>query len=402
MDVTVSYSARIPAPSPKARRRRSDPPALVCFSHLRWDFVFQRPQQLMTRFARGRRVIFVEEPEPGSGPRSTVSVREDREHGVTVLRPQLVNVTPDEALAVAASLLRPALLALAGADPILWFYTPMMLPLAEGLRASAVVYDCMDDLSGFRFAPPDLRDAERRLMALSDVVFTGGWSLYEAKQALHANVQPFPSSVDVAHFATARRTAGPTPSDQAGLPRPRFGYYGVIDERIDGALLDHVANRHPEWSIVLVGPVVKIDATELPKAENVHFLGAKSYMELPAYLAGWDVALMPFADNDSTRFISPTKTPEYLAGGRPVVSTPVRDVVRHYGHLEAVRIAFDEDGFVAGCEEALALARRPSAWLPEVDAVLAGSSWDRTAEAMLAEIDLAVQNRTGGRMQTAP
>jgi UDP-galactopyranose mutase len=129
--------------------------------------------------------------------------------------------------------------------------------------------------------------------------------------------------------------------------------------------------------------VVKIAAEDLPKRGNIHYLGGKTYQQLPAYLSGWDVALMPFAMNESTEFISPTKTPEYLAGGKPVVSTPIRDVVRHYGHLEGVQIADDAESFVAACEKALELSRSDDReWLGEADLMLASQSWDTTQARM--------------------
>ena len=243
----------------------------------------------------------------------------------------------------------------------------------------------MDELSGFRGAPPELVALEGELLAEVDVVFTGGHSLYEAKCDRHANIHPFPSSVDVAHFAQARRS-GSEPDDQAALPRPRLGYYGVIDERLDLGLVAALADQRPDWSVVMVGPVVKISEDDLPRRANIHWLGGKDYAVLPDCLRSWDVALMPFALNEATRFISPTKTPEYLAAGRPVVSTPIADVVRHYGEVEAVRIADGADAFVAACDDALALVRDGGGWLAESDALLADQSWTRTFAGMAAHI----------------
>jgi UDP-galactopyranose mutase len=248
-----------------------------------------------------------------------------------------------------------------------------------------VIYDCMDELSAFRFADPALLDREARLLARADLVFTGGYSLYEAKRGRHGDVHAFPSAVDVAHFAQAR-TGNIEPEDQRHISGPRLGFFGVIDERIDLALLDAVAARRPDWSFVMIGPVVKIDSAHLPRRANIHWLGGRGYGELPAYLSGWDVALMPFAINAATRFISPTKTPEYLAGGLPVVSTPIVDVIRHYGDAAAVAIAADATAFVAACEAALALPR-DGAWRDDADRLLATQSWDRTQTAMATEID---------------
>jgi UDP-galactopyranose mutase len=240
----------------------------------------------------------------------------------------------------------------------------------------------MDELSKFRFAPPQLLDLERELMGKADIVFTGGSSLYEAKKDRHPNVHCFPSSVDRAHFAKARAKLF-DPADQEDLPKPRLGFYGVLDERFDTELLGNAAEMRPDWSFVMVGPVVKIAPEDLPNRPNIHYLGPKTYDVLPAYLAGWDAALMPFAMNESTQFISPTKTPEYLAGGKPVVSTPIRDVVRHYGQLQGVKIASTLDEFVAACEEALELSRnRESGWLAEADLMLSATSWDTTQARM--------------------
>jgi UDP-galactopyranose mutase len=270
----------------------------------------------------------------------------------------------------------------------------MMLPFSRHLDASAVIYDCMDELSKFRFAPERLLDLEQELIERADVVFTGGASLYEAKKGRHDNVHCFPSSVDLKHFAKARREL-PQPADQAELKHPRLGYYGVIDERFDIDLLRQVADLRPDWSFVIVGPVVKIGEDELPRAANIHYLGGKTYEQLLAYLSGWDVALMPFAMNESTQFISPTKTPEYLAGGKPVVSTPVRDVVRSYGHLEGVQIAHDAEGFVRCCDKALEQSREGGDWLAEADLILSATSWETTQARMSGLIAEVLGERLG-------
>ncbi|HEX8467425.1 MAG TPA: UDP-galactopyranose mutase [Allosphingosinicella sp.] len=351
---------------------------LICFSHLRWNFVFQRPQHLMSRFAEAGRVIFWEEPEaalPEMEP--ALGVRTCAETGVIVVTPSLPEaLSGEERLSTLKSLLDSYLAGEQG-PLVRWYYTPMMLAFSRHIEAACTVYDCMDELANFRFAPPELLGLERELLASADVVFTGGYSLYEAKKGLHPNIHPFPSSVDRSHFGQARAIDA-VPDDQGSLPRPRFGFYGVIDERMDLEMIAAVADAHPEWSIVMVGPVVKIDPADLPHRHNIHYLGNKQYEELPVYLGGWDVALMPFAINDSTKFISPTKTPEYLAGGRPVVSTPITDVIRHYGDLESVFIADGAEAFIKGCEEALALERGGDEWLNEVDLKLANLSWDIT------------------------
>jgi UDP-galactopyranose mutase len=329
----------------------------------------------MSRCARSHRVFFFEEPLPGE---QLELIRLDRnlwrviphvprgaseEERVHVMRNQLQELRTTHALR----------------ECVLWFYTPMFVHMARDFERCATVYDCMDELSNFHGAPRELRDREAELIAQADVMFTGGMALYEEKRAVHANVHGIPSSVDVAHFAHARAEQ-PAPRDQAAIPHPRIGYYGAIDERLDLELLTTVADARPDYQFVMLGPVVKISPESLPRRPNIHYLGRKSYDELPAYLSGWDVAIMPFALNDATRFISPTKTPEYLAGGKPVVSTAVRDVVEPYERLGLVRIARDPGGFARAIDAALLGEQLTSA--EERDAFLADMSWDATWQKM--------------------
>jgi UDP-galactopyranose mutase len=267
----------------------------------------------------------------------------------------------------------------------------MALSFTTHLTPDAVVYDCMDELSGFAGAPAELKTYEAELLKRADLVFTGGQSLYEAKRHTHDNIHPFPSSVDVEHFAQARRI-GSDPEDQADIPHPRLGFFGVIDERMDLELLAGIAAARPAWHFVMLGPVVKIDPAVLPRRPNIHYLGAKTYQQLPYYIAGWDVALLPFARNEATRYISPTKTPEYLAAGKPVVSTSIRDVVRPYAHQGLARIADSVDGFVEACEAALtedAVGR-----LRDADVFLRQTSWDGTWAQMRQLVDSILADAT--------
>ncbi len=360
----------------------------ICFSHLRWGFVHQRPQHLMTRFATECRLFYVEEPVETDEAEPWLA-NYDATNGIKLLVPQIPKGF-DAARTDAAqrAVLNRHFTALGINRPVLWYYNPMAPLFADRLGAAVVVYDCMDELSGFRGAPPELVDRERALLERADVVFTGGHSLYEAKRDRHSNVHPFPSSVDVAHFAAAR-TAEP-PADQTALPGPRLGFYGVIDERLDLDLIGAVAALRPEWQFIILGPVVKIDPSALPQRPNLHYPGMRGYTDLPACLAAWDVALMPFALNEATRFISPTKTPEYLAAGRPVVSTPITDVVRTYGDTGLVHIARTPDEFVAACERALSVDRTAPEWLARVDRVLAGMSWDSTWGRMKGLIECVI------------
>ena len=371
---------------------------IVCFSHLRWHFVTQRPQHLLTRAARQHRVFYWEEPywdadDTGDGTPVLEVMHEDA--NLWILRPHLPRAgNADDML---RRLLDTFLLDFQMGRYIAWYYTPMALGFTDGLEADATVYDCMDELSGFLGAPTQLQDREQALFQKADVVFTGGMSLYEAKRRQHPHVYAFPSSIDVEHFAKAG-LVGDDPVDQREIPHPRAGFFGVLDERFDHALIAEVARSRPTTHFVFIGPVVKINPAILPQGANIHYLGAKTYAELPAYLAGWDVALLPFALNASTRFISPTKTPEYLAAGKRVISTPVHDVVSGYGDAGLVAIAATPEAFAQALDDAAVTPTHE--WREAVTAKLATSSWDSTWEDMLKLIERATTRSARLRSET--
>ncbi|HEX8294249.1 MAG TPA: glycosyltransferase family 1 protein [Pyrinomonadaceae bacterium] len=368
---------------------------LVCLSHLRWDFVYQRPQHLLSRCARDRRVIFFEEPHYGEGLR--LDVRRSEE-GVLVAVPHLpesVRGKREHEEALLQALLTRLFAERQVRDHVLWYYTPMPVAWTRHLRPLAVVYDCMDELSAFKFAPAELHQREDELFQRADLVFTGGQSLYEAKRGRAPHVYAFPSGIDREHFGRARSVTT-EPEDQAGIPHPRLGFFGVVDERFDLELLDSLSRARPDWHFVIIGPVVKIEPEALPRAANVHYLGGKSYKELPEYLAGWDVATLLFARNEHTRYISPTKTPEYLAAGKPVVSTSIRDVVRPYGEMGLVRIADDAREFARAAEELMQAGADPD-WLAQVDKLLVQNTWDRTWARMSELIEGAAARTLAAR-----
>ena len=353
---------------------------IVCFSHLRWNFVYQRPQHLISRFTRDGRVFFIEEPifhSDADQLKITVS-----EENVTVVVPHLNgdHHRPDKDFRQ-QEMLEQFFRDEEISNYLFWYYTPMALKLSRNFDPLFVVYDCMDELSAFKSASPELKGMEQELMQRADVVFAGGQSLYEAKRKHHPRTFLFPSSIDQKHFGQARAIKH-DPHDQDSIPHPRIGFCGVIDERLDIDLLEQSARLRPDLQFIMVGPVVKINPASLPNFPNIHYLGSKSYRELPHYLAGWDIAMIPFAHNEATRFISPTKTPEYLAAGKPVVSTPIIDVIRPYGNKGLVRIAGTADEFVRVVDEELEVADRTE-WLERVDAFLSLSSWDITWNEMV-------------------
>jgi UDP-galactopyranose mutase len=359
-------------------------PAIIVFSHLRWDFVFQRPQHLLSRLGEYYPIIFVEEPVYHEGesffkiytpapnvhvyqPHTSVAMAGFHDDQLPQLRKLMRQLVADYS------------------DHIAWFYTPMALPLLQELDPRTVVYDCMDELAAFKNAPKQLLQRESGLLKVADVVFTGGPSLYRAKCERHPNVHCFPSSVDVVHFSQALDRSNSHPAHR-DIPGPRLGFYGVIDERFDLDLIAKVADAHPQWQLVLVGPVVKIDPAALPQRANIHYLGQQPYDALPQFLAGWDVCLLPFALNESTRFISPTKTLEYMAAERPAVSTPITDVVDLYG--EVVSIATDAASFIAACEAALlATPQEYAQKIIKMRKIVESTSWEATARSMHELLD---------------
>ena len=371
---------------------------LVAFSHLRWGFVWQRPQHLLTRFAREMPVVVIEEPDYHLEG-ADVYVR--RDHGVTVVTPLLPladeqygfgNHANGQISRLIEPFVRP------GTDPILWYYTPMALGAEPAtVRPRLTVYDAMDDLASFRAAPPELRIREARLLSQVDLVFTGGPTLYRQRRDMHRSVHCFPSGVEAAHFASTKA------SPHEGLAhqrRPVLGYYGVIDERLDLDLLAEIADLRPDWTIALIGPVAKIDETTIPERANIIRFAQQAYDDLPSFLACFDVALMPFARNEATRAISPTKTLEYLAGGKPVVSTPIADVMTLYG--DAVEIATTGEEFVVAAESVLnRTSDADRQWRAHAARLVAAHDWDCIAEAMLAVMSRASTTMIVPAPQTA-
>ncbi|HVK97251.1 MAG TPA: glycosyltransferase family 1 protein [Flavisolibacter sp.] len=369
---------------------------LLCFSHLRWGFVFQRPNHLLTRFSKHQRVFFFEEP--------IFSNNEEKLH-IENYNENLFVVTPyikeglsgEEVIKKQQSFITNLMRNMNINRYFSWYYTPMALPFTEHLEPEVLIYDCMDELSAFKAAPPDISIKEQLLFKKADVVFTGGHSIYDYKKNQHPNIHPFPSSIDKHHFGKARIKKD-DPADQQNIPHPRFGFFGVIDERFDIDLIDRVSKERPDWHFVFIGPVVKIDPATLPKSENIHYLGGKKYEELPHYLSGWDIALIPFAMNESTRFISPTKTPEYLAAGIPVISTPIKDVVSPYGDNKLVYIINNAEEFIKAAETELK-KKRKSRWLKKVDEFLAFNSWDRTWSQMVRHIETVYEENAAIKLK---
>jgi len=378
---------------------------IIVFSHLRWDFVFQRPQHLLSRLAEHYQILFFEEPVFHQGKAELQTSQPLR--NLTVCRPLTPVDQPgfhDEQFPYLRDMVRKLDATLE--DPLVWFYTPMALPLLEEIDAKHVIYDCMDELSAFKNPPPHLLEREDMLLKRADVVFTGGPSLYNAKKSRNPNVHCFPSSVDVSHFRQSldRNIAHPSHDD---MPKPRLGFYGVIDERLDAELVGQLAAARPDWQIVLVGPVVKIDPKTLPQQSNIYYMGQQSYNALPKFLAAWDVCLMPFALNESTKFISPTKSLEYMAAELPIVSTPIKDVVDL--HSDVVEIATSAEEFIAACDRMLTLSNdEQQKKIRLMRDKLSRTSWNATAASMHmlieqldAEQDTAIEETLPAHMQQA-
>lgn len=359
----------------------ASPYHLVCFSHLRWNYVYQRPQHLLTRFMRNHMVYYVEEPLFDASDAPWLEVTRPAEKLCVVVPHLPEDTTEEERMARQKEMLANFFIENEITQYFFWYYTPMALPVSDHFNPALIVYDCMDELSAFKFAPVSLKEKEKELFKKADLVFTGGYSLYEAKKNRHPDVHVFPSSIEAGHFNKAR-FYNVDPIDQDSIPHPRIGYFGVIDERMDLTLIEGIARRKPEWHMVMVGPVAKINPDTLPKLPNIHYLGMKRYEELPSYISGWDIAMLPFAHNESTRYISPTKTPEYLAAGKPVISTPIIDVLRTYGRNGLVNIAGTPEEFVRVATLELENHDREE-WLDKVDDLLSHNSWDKTWQRMM-------------------
>lgn len=367
---------------------------LLVFSHLRWDFVFQRPQHLLSRHAKHRRVFYFEEPVFGMTEVPRLHLRETSENVLVVIPYLPTDIEPSKMESALTDLVDELVYEEELIDYTAWYYTPMALNFTRHLEPRATIFDCMDELSLFHGAPQSLIDLEGELMKRADVVFTGGHSLYEAKKSNHHNIHPFPSSIDFHHFAQARQRLV-EPDDQVNIPHPRIGFYGVIDERFNIDLLMQIADLRPEYQFVVIGPVVKIDPRTLPRRSNIHYLGKKEYHALPLYVASWDCAMMPFALNDATKYISPTKTPEFLAAGRPVVSTSIRDVVHPYAQQKLVHIADNPEDFVDAIDMAMAEKKNPE-WIDRVDHYLRDNSWDNTFEKMASHEIIVTRPKAKG------
>jgi hypothetical protein len=367
---------------------------LICFSHLRWHFVYQRPQHLMSRAAKTARVFYFEEPVFTPLP-DQLRIEVDHINGVTVVTPELTRSdfsgqTEVEHFDIRMKKLVDQLILQYGiTEFVAWYYAPMALSFTGHLEPQAIVYDCMDELSAFKFAPAELVEYEKKLMSRADIVFTGGHRLYQAKKAFHQNIFPFPSAIDKSFFYPARTKLVEAP-DQISIPHPRLGFFGVIDERFDIDLVRRMADLKPGWQFIFIGPVVKIEESALPQNKNIHYLGMKDYKDLPPYISGWDLCIMPFAINASTEFISPTKTPEFLAAGKRVISTPIHDVVNPYGTEGLVGIAETAEKFIEIAEHDLRQKTDPL-WLGKVDQYLSTISWDKTWKDMEAHIDQSLK-----------
>lgn len=278
-------------------------------------------------------------------------------------------------------------------NAVQWFYDPMTVRAFAGQMGEiATVYDCMDEYSKFSEAHPELTRREAELLARADVVFTGGRKLFEAKSRHNRNCHFYGCGVDSEHFGRARDARTSVPHDlKRAKKQAALGFFGVVDERMDYELIAKLADANPQWSVVMIGPVLKVQEHSLPRRANLHWLGGRDYSQLPAYCKGFDLCLMPFALNEATEYINPTKALEYMATGRTIISSKVPDVVSNFG--EVVKIASSHDEFISLCQQAIAE--------PDYDAIERGlklaaeSTWDRIVERMEQHINDALAKKCG-------
>lgn len=375
----------------KSARSKNLPKNLLCFSHLRWDFVFQRPQHVLSCLSRNFNIYFFEEPQFISSTKAYLKLIKVQKN-LSLIVPHLPNgLLKQEQISIQKGLLDCLLNTQNLSDFIFWYYTPMALEFSEHLQPQFIVYDCMDELSAFKFAPPNIRKLEKQLFKTADLIFTGGKSLYEAKKHWHSTIYCLPSSIDKQHFNQARKSNKFKQKNNLNL---KLGYSGVIDERFNLELIRAMAAQKPNWVFEIIGPVVKIDPNELPKLPNIRYIGPIDYEELPEFLSEWDIALIPFLLNEATRFISPTKTPEYLAAGLPVISTPIRDVIHPYGINGLVQIGRQAQEFIHLAEGWMGLhPKHKKNWLQRVDVFLAQHSWEKTCTSMFERIEETLEQK---------
>ncbi|MEP7218537.1 MAG: glycosyltransferase [Bacteroidota bacterium] len=369
-------------------------PDIICFSKLRWDFVFQRPHHLLSRCAAEHRVFFVEDPVLDADDYGRLEINR-REHGVWVVVPHLpADLDNHERLAHCSDLLSDLIRDRNISEYILWYCSANALAVTRHLEPISIIYDCdgMYDCDGPERGTPAHED-EAELSARADLIFTVDNATYERKRNERSNVFAFPNDIDRMHFAEGRNYQD-DPLDQLHIPHPRLGFFGMIDNRLDFALIESIADARPDWNLVLVGPIGAMDpATALPSRSNIHYLGARPYHDIPAYLSGWDVAMLPLKVGETVH-ISPTNIPECLAAGVPVVATSFRDAVHPYGASGLIANADTLAEFIiAAAESGMDEAIDAECWFEKVDRFLAGIAWENTWTRMKLLIDSTTQAR---------
>lgn len=369
---------------------------LMVLSHLRWDFVTQRPQHLMHRLAKTYNVIFIEEPIFTERKTSTIKIIKKANHiqVVQISAPSLTHFDYiNQVKRIATNVSSQTL-------PLLWLYSPAYIHFVKQIPHKLLIFDCMDELAAFKGASAVIKNQERLLLQKADLVFTGGYSLYKSKSKFNAATYCFPSSVDLDHFTQAQRKTQSVPTDIKDVTHPIVGFYGVLDERLDLQLISNTAKLLPDVSFVMIGPVVKIDPDSLPQAPNLHYLGMKTYEELPLYLQEFDICWMPFALNEATKFISPTKTLEFMAALKPIISTPIQDVARIYQDIVTITTSPQEikHAITHYLNES---GRLTKARHKKQQEILAKSSWDKTATAMNQLIQQSLRHKYDHRDESS-
>ena len=386
-----------------AERKRGRPIIAIC--HLSWDWVWQRPQQFLSRLSETHPVLFVE-THCTSTPVSFTRTRAARHyHQVTILEIHLPAQHWSDGEYIDKERRRVLKDRLTGEfngrfdDAILWFNDPMAVTAYAGqLGEHMIVYDCMDELSQFHGAAPELIERERELTRIADVVFCGGRKMRDKRLSLNPNTHFYGTGVDCDHFGSSLSDQLSVSPEIAELPGKVLGYFGVVDERLDYDLITALADACADWSIAMVGPVAKINPTSLPRRPNLHWLGARPYEQLPAITKGFDVCLMPFAINAATEYINPTKALEYMAAGRPVVATAINEVKSNFSGVS--RIARNHDDFIKLCRRE---ARSPSRSRIQRGLKLAAdNTWEAITAKMQGHINEALSRRRASMTEDSP
>lgn len=385
----------LPFFEPSHQRKR-----IVCLSSTRWSFLWQRPQQIMSRLCARHDILYVDPPFPvaeeqvrgiSNDESGTLIVKnlQTINDALQIFRPLEISrfsypdLDSNELLKMNQELLQcqiqKALFQLGWQHPLLWLYDPRNVNLVDQLNPCGVIYDCVDSFRSFSWSHPHVSIWEEALVDRADVVLATSRALYQERLRKNRYTFLVPNAADYKHFSPWQGYE--KPADITAISRPRLGFIGAIYEWVDLELLQVIADKSPAWNLVLIGP--KQHGLQLPERSNIHWLGQRGYAELPAYVHSFDVALIPFLVNETTQHANPIKFWEYLAAGKPVVSTLLPEIPDVPG---VVWRSENHSMFCNHCAQALELVQHPlsrNKIITKARAIAYANSWENRCKRIL-------------------